>query len=64
MDEDYRGPVGVVLFNHSDSDFPGQTLQITCACASLTGTAQNETRQYSQQHVQKSPVDVQVCQAP
>ena len=21
IDEDYRGPVGVVLFNHSDSDF-------------------------------------------
>lgn len=24
VDEDYRGEVGVVLFNHSDVDFPGQ----------------------------------------
>lgn len=22
MDEDYRGNLGVVMFNHSDSDFP------------------------------------------
>lgn len=22
IDADYRGPVGVILFNHSDSDFP------------------------------------------
>ena len=38
VDEDYRGPVGVVLFNHSDLDFAGQTPQVTCACASLTDT--------------------------
>lgn len=24
VDEDYRGPVGVVLFNHSDADFIGK----------------------------------------
>lgn len=23
IDEDYRGPVGVVLFNHGTQDFPG-----------------------------------------
>lgn len=60
VDEDYRGPVGVVLFNHSDSDFAGQALQVTCASASLTGTAQKETSQYSQQAAHMVPVDVQV----
>jgi dUTP pyrophosphatase len=24
IDEDYRGNVGVLLFNHSDVDFPGE----------------------------------------
>ncbi len=28
VDEDYRGEVGVVLFNHSDVDFPGQLYAI------------------------------------
>ena len=27
VDEDYRGEVGVVLFNHSDVDFHGEALQ-------------------------------------
>ena len=35
VDEDYRGSVGVVLFNHSDQDFQGeQTLQGTTLPAS------------------------------
>lgn len=25
IDEDYRGEVGVILFNHSDADFPGES---------------------------------------
>ena len=25
VDEDYRGPVGVVLFNHSEQDFAGKS---------------------------------------
>jgi dUTPase len=24
VDEDYRGPVGVILFNHGDKDFEGE----------------------------------------
>ncbi len=24
IDEDYRGPLGVLLFNHSDTDFVGE----------------------------------------
>ena len=27
VDEDYRGEVGVVLFNHSDVDFQGEVPQ-------------------------------------
>ncbi len=27
VDEDYRGEVGVVLFNHSDVDFQGEALR-------------------------------------
>ena len=26
VDEDYRGEVGVVLFNHGEADFPGQPM--------------------------------------
>jgi len=26
VDEDYRGNVGVVLFNHSDEDFKGRAI--------------------------------------
>lgn len=26
VDEDYRGNVGVVLFNHSDEDFKGRVI--------------------------------------
>jgi hypothetical protein len=26
IDEDYRGPLGVLLFNHSDTDFQGEAL--------------------------------------
>ena len=28
VDEDYRGNIGVVLFNHGESDFRGQKLSI------------------------------------
>lgn len=44
IDEDYRGNVGVILFNHSDVDFQGGSvamrmgLQRTCkTCAVLVG---------------------------
>ncbi len=30
VDEDYRGEVGVVLFNHSDVDFQGEALWPLC----------------------------------
>lgn len=36
VDEDYRGEVGVVLFNHSDVDFQGEALwplHEQCPCA-------------------------------
>lgn len=34
IDEDYRGNVGVVLFNHSEHDFEGNTnaFMYTCLC--------------------------------
>ncbi len=31
VDQDYRGEVGVVLFNHGDEDFKGVLLAFTCS---------------------------------
>lgn len=33
IDEDYRGPVGVVLFNHADTDFAGAWSRTLCRSA-------------------------------
>jgi dUTP pyrophosphatase len=30
IDRDYRGPIGVVLFNHSSSDFTGTNCTMFC----------------------------------
>jgi len=30
VDEDYRGEVGVVLFNHADTPFPGERQRTVC----------------------------------
>lgn len=35
VDRDYRGPVGVVLFNHSSSDFKSNTLPSVRTCHRL-----------------------------
>lgn len=32
IDEDYRGPVKVLLFNHSDVDFQGTPLESDLRC--------------------------------
>ena len=38
IDADYRGPVGVVLFNHSEVDFKGQLPTDTLLCTTLLCT--------------------------
>ena len=38
VDEDYRGAVGVVLYNHGSDDFIGQRVASTC-CAAAANTS-------------------------
>ena len=45
VDEDYRGEVGVVLFNHSDVDFQGEELQPLCYLCPLMTRAHRPARQ-------------------
>lgn len=41
IDEDYRGNVGVILFNHSDQDFQSEQRQgrVTRSCRGVVGGA-------------------------
>ena len=35
VDEDYRGAVGVVLYNHGSDDFVGQHMAVACRAAAV-----------------------------
>ena len=44
VDADYRGVIFVLLFNHSDDDFPGMLQSFTSYGQFLTGINQSEGR--------------------
>lgn len=53
VDEDYRGEVGVVLFNHADTPFPGERVWVGGDGASVAAAAINSgsTRPLSMQRL-------------
>jgi hypothetical protein len=51
VDEDYRGEVLVLLFNHSETDFPGASRSLACCSPYVAAQSQHAPRKVCTFHV-------------